>query len=225
MPIFAQGRDRFPVRSQRFHAPSKGNPHRHEVLPGPFEHFNRLWTRAPIRIDDAHIRTIQPEPMYTGIHYRVDIHPLSWGQLKLKRGRNVVFRGFENDNIKYIVTWEHAHELQDGIAYVQLSAMRHDEYAVESSDADWPTIGIFVPNRNSDVLPAPEPVFTVPPIFTDPFSPQPLPSTYNDHLALAKVNRQIALNATADSPSNSSSSSSAPIRWLKRKFSDLGCGN
>lgn len=219
MPIFTRGRDRFPERPQRFHAPSKGNPNRHEILPGPFDNYDKLWNRRVLRIDDPDIRTIQPEPMYTGIHYRIDIHPLSWGRHKLKRGEIVIFRGFNDDNIKYVVTWERAHEMEDGIAYVQLNAMRHDEYAMESSDVDWPTIGIFIPTINCEVLPAPEPVFTVPPIFTNPFSTQPLPLTYNDHLNLAKISRRNALIPPPDS-------SSTNIQWVKRKLSDLGrCGN
>jgi len=113
--------------------------------------------------------------------------------------------------------------MEDGTAYIQLNAMRRDEYAIESSDADWPTIGIYVPTVNSNVSPAPEPVFTVPSIFMDPFPSQTLPSTYNDLLALSRINRQLALNTPPDSP---------PTRFqkLRRKLSELGrgdhgCGN
>ena len=75
-PTFTQGRDRFPTRPTRFHAPSTCNPHQYEILPGPFPKFNKHWNSGRVRrIDDLVIHAIRPEPMYSGIRYHIYINP------------------------------------------------------------------------------------------------------------------------------------------------------
>lgn len=222
MPRFTQGQDRFPYRVRRFHAPSEYNPNRHEVLPGMFTNFDKVWNGRALRINDEYIRAIKPETMFTGIHYRIDLHPGSWGNRKLRRGDLIILRGFAEDNIRYIVTWERAHEMEEGTSYVQVNAIRNDkdavEYAVESSDKDWPTFGLFVPISNCYVDPAPAPAFSILPTFTNPFviANGAIPSTYDDHLNLSRIQRRNALHPDSDMQ---------PVRWLKRTWSTIGkCG-
>jgi len=233
-PMFRQGRDRFPTRPTRFHAPSTCNPHQYEVLPGPLPNFDKHWNSGRARrINDSVIVAIRPEPMYSSIHYRIHINATGWGRRKVTRGDIVNFRGFMNHEIKYLVTWERAHNIEDGFAYIQVNAFRQDGYAIDSSDADWPTLGFYIPVDICSVEPAPPPVFPYDSIFKrdipilELHSEQPLPSTYDDYLNLTKVNRRDSLAPEPDSPPVTPPPS--PIQRLKRTLSAISgigkCGN
>jgi len=234
MPTFRQGRDRFPARTTRFHAPSTCNPNQYEVLPGLFSDFSKHWNVGRARrIDDTVIKAIVPEPMYSGIHYRIKIDPTGWGNQKVARGDIIYFRGFHSQEIRYLVTWKRAHEIEEGIAYIQVNAFRQDEYAVDASDADWPALGFYVPVGKCDVPTAPTPVFpcdsihkrTIPLFGTS--SNQTLPSAYNDYLNLANINRRNGLAPEPDSPPTTPPPS--PMQRLKRKLSAISgigrCGD
>jgi len=58
-PTFRHGRDRFPTRPTRFHAPSTCNPHQYEILPGPLPNFDKHWSSGRARrINDSVILAI-----------------------------------------------------------------------------------------------------------------------------------------------------------------------
>ncbi len=214
-PIFQNGRNRFPMRQLRWHSPSTSNPNRYEILPGTFvkEDYNARWNGGVRRIDDPFILTIQPECMYTGIHYRVDVNPSVWGNRILLRGDIITFRGFESDDIKYVVTWQRSPQICEGSAYIQLNAMGKDQYAVDSSDADWPTIGLYVPIHLNCVVSAPVPNIPYDPhakvSFVDPFTAHVIPPDDQDGLIIPPIERRNALGNA--SPWN--------INRFTRKFS------
>jgi len=148
-PIFRNGRDRFPTRDLRWHTPSTHDPDRQEVPPGNFayEVYVERWNGGARRVDDSAILNIFPERIFSGIHYRIDVDPIAWNNGPLLRGDIIIFRGFDCDNIKYVVTWKRAAPISNDTAYIQVNAMgRHQEF-VESSDADWPTFGFYVPSH------------------------------------------------------------------------------
>src|SRR6266568_8299670 len=136
IPTFINGRDRFPMRELRWHSASVDNLNRYEIIPGTFakEDFRARWNGGARHIDDIVIRTIYPECMYTGIHYRIDVDPIGWGNQPLLRGDIIIFRGFANDDIKYVVTWQRSPLICEGQAYVQVNAMGKNQEAVKSSD-------------------------------------------------------------------------------------------
>ena len=225
MPTFRQGRERFPAQTTRFHAPSTCNPNQYEVLPGLFSDFSQHWNLGQARrIDDIVIEAIVPEPMYSGIQYRIKINPAGWGNQKVARGDIINFRGFQSREIRYLVTWKRAHEIDEGIAYIQVNAFRQDEYAVDASDADWPALGFYVPVGRCDVPTAPTPVFPCDSIHKcitlfGTSSNQTLPSTYNDYLNLANIHRRDGLAPEPDSPPVTPPPS--PMQRLKRKLSTI----
>ena len=222
-PIFTQGQNRFPTRERQWHSPSVENPHRYAILPGPFtkRDFQSHWNQPPRIINDSAIYTIQNECMFTGIYYRIDIDPTAWGSTPLHRGDVIVFRGFEEESVKYMVTWERCSLICENTAYIQVNAMGKDQHTIEPSDRDWPTIRFYVPVHLCAVTPSPSP--NIPydlhakVTFINPFTDQFVPSTYDDLINLTRVNRRNALAPESNSP---------PRRWLKRKLSGLGkCGN
>jgi len=222
-PKFTQGQNRFPARERQWHSPSVENPHRYAILPGPFAKwdFQSYWNQPARTIDDSAIYMIQNECMFTGIYYRIDINPAAWEGAPLHRGDVIVFRGFEEEDVKYMVTWERCPLICEDTAYIQVNAMGKNQYTIESSDRDWPTIGFYVPVHLCAVTPSPNPIIPYDPLakvtFVNPFTDQLLPSTYDDLINLTRINRRNALAPEPNSP---------PKQWLKRKISGLGrCGN
>ena len=223
MPIFTQGQNRFPSRERWWHSPSVENPHRYAIPPGPFTKpdFDFYWNQQARIVDDSAIYTIQHERMFTGIYYRIDIDPAVWGDVPICRGDIIIFRGFEEENVKYMVTWERCSLICEGTAYVQVNAMDKDRHTIEPSDRDWPTIGFYVPAHLCAATPSPHPNIPYDPLakitFVNPFTEEPLPSTYDDLINLTRINRRNALVPEASSP---------PRRWLTRKLSGIvKCGN
>ena len=195
-PIFRNGRDRFPIRDLRWHSAVTHNPNRYEVPPGNFaaEVYMGRWNGPPLHIHDSSIRNIYPERMFGGIHYRIDIDPIAWNNSPLLRGDIIVFRGFESDNIKYVVTWKRTSHFDDDTSYVQVNAMGQYQEAVETSDADWPAIGFFVPNHLCAIsTPPPSRIvydsFGQNP-FTNPFSTQEIPFSLPDQSPPSPVERR-----------------------------------
>ena len=220
-PTFEHGRCRFPPRGLRLHSLTNNNPNRYEVLPGVFDNYDDLWSAPALPINDFLILAINAKPMYMGIHYRIDVHPSAWGNRPVNRGAAIIFRGFEDRRTQYIITWERTHEISDGLAYIQANALRHDGYAVESSDADWPTIGFYIPSRLCNVTPAPIPAFPYnhsdkdDTSFIDPFDPSHrFAPTQGNQSGLANLKRRNAIAPETGSP---------PTRYqhLKRKLSNL----
>ena len=217
IPTFRNGRDRFPTRELRWHSASTDNPNRYEILPGTFAKgdFRARWNGGVRHIDDTVVRTIYPERMFTGIHYRIDVDPIGWANQPLLRGDVIIFRGFASDDIKYVVTWERSPLICEGQAYIQVNALGKDQKAVDSSDADWPTIGFYVPVDLCKVIPSPIPTIPYDPhakiTFVDPFTTRPISPTAQDGLALQRVNRRNG--QVAHSP--------GMLNLLKRKMSCL----
>jgi len=177
-PIFRNGCDRFPTRDLRWHTPSTYDPDRFEVLPGNFayEVYTERWNGGTRRIDDSTIFNIFPERIFSGIHYRVDVNPIAWNNSPLLRGDIITFRGLDCDDIKYVVTWKRAAPISDDTTYVQVNAMGRHQEIVDSSDADWPTIGFYVPSHLCAVS-LPPPSHIIPDTFgqisyTNPFTAQ-----------------------------------------------------
>ena len=197
-PNFTRGRDRFPMRELRWHSASVDNPNRYEILPGTFAKadFKASWNSQGRIIDDTVIHTIYPERMFTGIHYRIDIDPIGWEDRPLRRGDIIIFRGFNSDDIKYVVTWQRTDEICTETAYVQVNALGKDRDVVDSNDADWPSIGFYVPTNLCNVTPSPIPTIPYDPhaqvSFIDPFTSQMIPPSPQDELALHKVKRRNA---------------------------------
>jgi len=218
-PTFRHGRDRFPMRELRWHSASVNNLNRYEILPGTFfkGDYRARWNGEVRHIDDHVIHTIYPECMFTGIHYRIDVDPMVWENQPLVRGDIIVFRGFECNDIKYVVTWERSDQICDGSAYVQVNAMSKDQEVVESSDADWPCIGFYIPNELCNVTPSPRPAIPYDRharvSFIDPFTSQTLPPTPPNGLALRRVERRNA--QTLELP--------VPFKRLARKVSQISC--
>jgi hypothetical protein len=158
MPIFFQGRDRFPERRRRLHPPiSIAPPQRYEVFPGLFtmDRFHALWNKAPRHLDDCFIEKITYEPYFSGIPYRVTFNPKGWREQKVCRGDVLIFRGFDTTDTKYIITWELHPHIVPGFAYVQVNAFDEHQYCVTPSNDDWPAFGILVPTNLCGVTPAP----------------------------------------------------------------------
>ena len=197
-PIFRHGRDHFPMRELRWHSASVDNPNRYEILPGTFakDDFQAHWNGGTRCLEDHLIHTITPECMFTGIHYRIDVDPISWENRPLLRGDIIAFRGFESDAIKYVVTWERSDQICDGCAYIQVNAMGKNQEAVESSDADWPSIGFYVPRELCNVIPSPRPTIPYDPharvSFVDPFTSKRISPTPQNDLTLQRVKRRHA---------------------------------
>ena len=195
-PIFRNGRDRFPIRELRWHSTVTNNPNRYEVPPGKFadEVYMGRWNGPPLHIRDSSIRNIYPERMFGGIHYCIDINPAAWNNQPLLRGDIIVFRGFESDNIKYVVTWKRNTHFDDDTSYVQVNAMGKYQETVETSDADWPTIGFFVPTRLCEISTPPPPRIHYDPFgqnpFTNPFSAQEIPFPLPDQSPPSPVERR-----------------------------------
>lgn len=200
--IFKQGQDRFPARVRRLDSSSVNNPYRHIVLPGSFDEkdFQSRWNKKPRIIDDTTISNLDEERMFAGIYYRIDVDPIVWGKTPLCRGDIMIFRGFREDHVKYVATWQRSPLICEGMAYVQFNALNRDQYAIDAADRDWPSIGIYVPIRLCTVDPSPLPSIPCDPqarvAFIDPFSTLPLPSTYDDTLNLSRIRR----NAHVPSP-------------------------
>jgi hypothetical protein len=238
---FRQGQDRFPARECWWHSSTVDDPHRHVILPGSFKKkdFQANWNKAPRLINDISIHALHEERMFSGIYYRIDVDPIVWGKTPLRRGDTIVFRGFEEDRVKYVATWQRSPLICAGMAYVQFNAMNRDQYYIDAANRDWPTIGFYVPIECCAVDPSLPPSVPCDPqariAFIDPFSTLPLPSAYDDTLNLVRVRR----NAHVPSPPRSSSPlifTSAPsspprspprsprLKWLQRKLSDTLAG-
>jgi len=187
-----------------WHSALVNNLNRYEIIPGTFakEDFRARWNGGARHIDDIVIRTIYPECMYTGIHYRIDVDPIGWGNQPLLRGDIIIFRGFANDDIKYVVTWQRSPLICEGQAYVQINAMGKNQEAIESSDADWPTLGFYVPVELCCVISSPTPTIPYDPhariTFVDPFTTHTIASIAQDGLEIQRVKRRDA--QVADSP-------------------------
>jgi hypothetical protein len=239
--IFRQGQDRFPARERRWNSSSVNDPHRYVILPGSFDKkdFQSRWNKKPRTIDDIAISNLDEERMFAGIYYRIDVDPIIWGKTPLRRGDTINFRGFQEDRVKYVATWQRCPLICAGMAYVQFNAMDQDQYSIDAADRDWPSIGIYIPVQLCAVDPSPPPSIPFDPkakvTFIDPFSTLPLPSTYDDTLNLSRINRR--RNAYVPSPPRSpiifastpSSPPSSPprsprLKWLQRKLSDFGKG-
>jgi hypothetical protein len=234
---FRQGQDRFPARECRWHSSTVNDPHRYVTLPGSFDKtdFRSRWNNDPRIINDTAICALEEERMFAGIYYRIDVDPIVWGKSPLRRGDVIIFRGFKDDRVKYVATWQRSPLICEGMAYVQFNAMDKDQYYIDAANRDWPSIGFYIPIESCAVDPSPPPSMPCDPharvIFIDPFSDLPLPSTYDDTLNLARINHR--RNAHVPSPSTSplifSSAPSSPPRspprsprfkWLQRKLSD-----
>jgi len=195
-PIFRNGRDRFPIRELRWHTAATNNPNRYEAPPGNFstEVYMGRWNGPPFYIRNSFIHDIYPERMFCGIHYRVDIDPAAWNNRPLLRGDIIIFRGFESDVIKYVVTWKRTGHIDDNTSYVQINAMGKHQEAVETSDADWPTIGFFVPTHLCAISTPPPPRINYDPFgqapFVDPFTAQAIPSSPPDQSPPSPVERR-----------------------------------
>ena len=197
-PIFRNGRDRFPIRELRWHSVTADNSDRQEVFPGNFasEVYLERWNGPPRRIHDSFIRGIYPERLFSGIHYRINVDPNAWINSPLLRGDIIIFRGFESDDIKYVVTWKRTAHFDDDTTYVQVNAMGKYQEVVETSDADWPTIGFFIPNHLCAVSTPPPQHITYDPFgqapFVNPFTAQviPSPSPSPDHTPPSPVKRR-----------------------------------
>jgi hypothetical protein len=68
------------------------------------------------------------------------------------------------DNIKYFFTWTLNKDHNEEYAYVQVNAFNQFQGNLDSSDADWPTLGFLVPKSICNVITA-RPL----PILSNPF--------------------------------------------------------
>jgi hypothetical protein len=238
---FRQGQDRFPARECWWHSSAVDDPHRYVILPGSFDKqdFQVRWNKDPRFINDTAISALLEERMFSGIYYRIDVDPIVWGKKPLRRGDTIVFRGFKDDRVKYVATWQRSPLICNGMMYVQFNAMDKDQYHIDAANRDWPSIGFYVPIESCAVDPSPPPSVPCDPqarvAFIDPFSTLSLPSAYDDTLNLVRIRR----NAHVPSPPRSSSPlifTSAPtspprspprsprLKWLQRKLSDTLAG-
>ncbi len=217
MPIFRHGRDRFPTRELRWHSAAINNPNRYEALPGSFDDrsYAKRWTSRAQRINDPAIHEILPERMFAGIHYRIDINPVVWNGRPVRRGDIIIFRGFHNNNIKYIVTWKRTDHISDDISYIQVNAMGKDQEVVDPSNDDWPALGFFIPIQLCAVASPPAPNIQYDPLasvtFINPFTTHELSPP--SHLS--------SLHLPAEQHNGEATKSTGFFQRIKRKVSGM----
>ena len=144
-PYFVIGRYRFPDPIRRF-LPQQYSTSRYQLQhPGDFQRdyfIDAIWPSNPVIIVDPHISQIEPETMYIGIGYQIEVLPSAWDDRIVKRGTTLIFRNFISPSTQYIATWTLEHHIE--YAYVQFSAFRKDQ-DTHYNDPDWPTLRTKVP--------------------------------------------------------------------------------
>ena len=106
-PFFTAGQFHFPPRPHQYLPTVYAHPWYKPTHPrwfgqGQFQHF--VWTANPLVIIDAHIISINPETMYFGIYYNIEVQPSAWNNKFILWGTPIIFRGFKSAQTKYITT-------------------------------------------------------------------------------------------------------------------------
>jgi len=154
-PTFQHGRDRFPPAEPRFYPSGPPEYYRYERFPGTFdnEDFAIRWKGMSRLIADPLINDLQPEMYYAGIRFRISLHKWAW-EYPVLRGDPIIFRDFASDEIKYLVTWTIDSNFDEDHAFVQVNAFNRQQECLDSSDPDWPALGLIVPKDMCDVIKA-----------------------------------------------------------------------